>query len=357
MDFKITPIATSLDLSLANTDVTHWSQLVYDKVCTEEKLSAEEIMTSVEKMPLTQLVALTRRITSACTTAHFHTCAITNVKSGRCGEDCKWCAQSQHYQGQATVYDVKAPEVCCAEAHKAHSATVEMFSFVASGRRPSNTSLRKLLASLDAVHAQEPIALCASLGLANFEMLKQLKEHGLQRYHCNLESSPRFFPQLCSTHTFEQKIQTLQEAKAAGLELCSGGIIGMGETMQDRLDLALAIRELGIASVPINVLHPIAGTPLQDQAPLSAEEIIRSVALFRLTLPKAALRFAGGRDLMDRTLQEQCIEAGINAAIVGTLLTTSNSEEIYQDICNLKQAHAHFRVNLTEENKLKFQQV
>lgn len=323
-----------------------WAEQVYTKITNHQPLSASEIMGSVEHLPLDILTKLTNKITSVCASHHFHTCAITNVKSGRCSEDCKWCAQSQHHKTQAAIYDVKSGEVCIQEAHKAHTAGVEMFSFVASGRRPNAASFKKLLATIDAVHTAKPIELCASLGLATDDMLQELKAHGIKRYHCNLESSPRFFPTVCSSHTIEQKIATLQAARNAGLELCSGGIIGMGETMQDRLDLALVLRTLNITSVPINVLHPIAGTPLQDQKPLSDEEIVRSVALFRLTLPSAALRFAGGRDLMSLKLQQQCIHAGINAAIVGTLLTTSNTEAISQDIANLSKTYQESRSSL-----------
>lgn len=334
-----TPPEDVVDLALLRseslTQQTLGIEQVKAKVISSLSLSAEEILCCVEALPLDKLIDLSAQITAACASRHFHTCAIINVKSGRCSEDCKWCAQSQHYATNALEYDVKAPELCCQDAHKAQAATVEMFSFVSSGRRPNRASFTKLLQSIDAVKSSEPIALCASLGLATPEMLQALKEHGITRYHCNLESSPNFFPKLCTTHTFEQKIQTLKAARQAGLELCSGGIIGMGEDMHDRLELALALRELEITSVPINVLHPIAGTPLEKQPRLSDEEIIRSVALFRLTLPHAALRFAGGRDLMSKELQKQCIQAGINAAIVGTLLTTSNVEAIHQDVLQL----------------------
>lgn len=339
MSFEIRDIATTIDLNLLtshnSTSQEQGCAQVLAKISKQQELSPQEIMTCVQNLPLSDLVNLSAKITSLCASHHFHTCAITNVKSGRCSEDCKWCAQSQHYPTAVSEYDVKSPEVCQQEAHKAQSASVEMFSFVASGRRPNKSSFAKLLKAIDTVKQSEQIDLCASLGLATLEMLRELKAHGLTRYHCNLESSERFFPQLCTTHTFEQKIKTLKAAQEAGLQICSGGIIGMGETMQDRLDLALALRELGVPSVPINVLHPIAGTPLQDQAPLSGEEIIRSVALFRLTLPQADLRFAGGRDLMSPQLQKMCIAAGINAAIVGTLLTTSNTEAIQQDIAKL----------------------
>lgn len=347
MNVEHSPALDTLDLNLLTSieqqNYKLWSEQVYAKIINHQPLSAAEIMASVEYLPLDMLTELTNKITSTCASSHFHTCAITNVKSGRCSEDCKWCAQSQHHKTQAAVYDVKSGEVCIQEALKAHSAGVEMFSFVSSGRRPSSSSFKKLLATIDAVHSTQPIELCASLGLATDEMLQELKAHGIKRYHCNLESSPRFFPTLCSTHTIEQKIATLQAARNAGLELCSGGIIGMGENMQDRLDLALVLRSLDISSVPINVLHPIAGTPLQDQKPLSDEEIVRSVALFRLALPSAALRFAGGRDLMSLKLQQQCIHAGINAAIVGTLLTTSNTEAISKDIVNLSKTHQESR--------------
>ena len=289
-------------------------------------LQAPQIMLCLEHLSLSELTSLCHEITARFAPRKVSLCSITNVKSGRCSEDCKWCAQSKFYDTKAEVYDVKSGEVCRAEAQHCYEQGVEMFSFVASGRKQSPKELRELFATIDEVHHNVPIGLCASLGLLGLAELQELKAHGVTRYHCNLETAPSYFAQLCSRHQQQDKIATLKAAKAAGLDLCSGGIIGMGETELQRLELALTLQQLHISSIPINVLHPIAGTPLEHQAPLSATAILRAVCIFRLANATAHLRFAGGRALLSQELINAAIYSGMNAAIVGDLLTTLGSD-------------------------------
>lgn len=252
---------------------------------------------------------------------HFDTCSIVNARSGRCSENCKWCAQSAIFRTGVREYDVIGREDCLALARENVRHGIDKFSFVTSGR-----ALPDRYVDIICEYAREiketGLHLCASMGLLKLPRLKRLREAGITRYHCNLEASSRFFPSVCSTHTTGEKVATLQAAREAGMEVCSGGIIGMGETMEDRVDLALMLRELEVKSIPLNVLNPIPGTPLEGQSPLSDDDYLTTVAIFRLVNPDAYLRFAGGRTRIAH-LEERALKAGINAAIMGDMLTTA----------------------------------
>lgn len=289
-------------------------------------LSYNEARWLLEEMSLDGLVELSHTVTQNIASKAVSLCSITNVKSGHCSQDCKWCAQSIHYETGADVYGVKDKDVCLAEAKACYEKGVEMFSLVASGRRPNKNDLKKLLEIADHIREHVPIKLCASLGLCTPEMLKELKAHGINRYHCNLESSPTYFENVVTTHSILDKVDTLKAAEAEGMELCSGGIIGMGESALDRLDMAFSLKHLNIKSIPINVLHPIEGTPLGKKEVLSDEEILRCISLFRLINPDAHLRFAGGRILLSDEMVNKAIYCGMNAAIVGDMLTTLGSD-------------------------------
>lgn len=264
----------------------------------------------------------------------FDTCSIINARSGRCSENCKWCAQSAIFQTHIDAYDLVDEKTCMEMARLNNAYGVDKFSFVTSGRSLSDHNIDRLCKYAVKIKDVMKINLCASMGLLKKEQLQKLMDAGITRYHCNLETSPRYFATLCSTHTVQEKIATLKAAREVGMDICSGGIIGMGEAMGDRIDMALLLRDLQVKSIPVNILNPIPGTPLEKTARLSDDEILATIAVFRFIHPDAYLRFAGGRMLIEH-IEEQAIAAGINAAIVGDLLTTVGSK-VLEDMGKVK---------------------
>lgn len=251
----------------------------------------------------------------------FDLCSIINGKSGRCSENCKYCAQSIHYHTNVEVYDLLNEATIKDMALHNENKGVKRFSIVTSGRRLNDQEFLDVIKIYQSLHDTTEISLCASLGLLNLEQLTKLKAAGVKRYHNNLETSRNYFPNICTTHSYQQKIETIKAAQEAGLEVCSGGIMGMNESWQDRIDLAFELKELGIKSIPINILNPIPGTPLEHLCPLSKEEVERIFAIFRFILPDAVIRMAGGRGLLeDQGLS--VFKSGANAAITGDMLTT-----------------------------------
>jgi biotin synthase len=278
-------------------------------------------ITKLQALPLAELMRqalatkLARRGTS------FSLCSIINAKSGRCSEDCHFCAQSAHYQTEAPVYPLLDTAQIIAAAHEAKKNGASRFSLVTSGRGLASEDLPQVLEIIRAIRTEVGIKVCASLGILGESELGQLKEAGVSRYHHNLETSREFFPQVCTSHSFGDRIATIKAAQAVGLSVCSGGIFGLGESEADRLSMALSLVECGIDSVPINILIPLPGTPCAGLAPLAIPEILRSIALYRLILPQAAIRLAAGRESALADFLSSAFMAGADAMMIGGYLT------------------------------------
>lgn len=285
----------------------------------------DEALSLMRSLSMEDLCALAHALRLRYQGKRVDMCSIMNARSGKCGEDCKWCSQSRFHHTDIEVYPLVDAESALREAVHNASKGVSRFSLVTSGRTLSPADTERICAIYRRIGSECPIILCASLGLLNREQLFQLKESGVTRYHCNLETAPSYFPQVCTTHTIEEKLQTIEWAREAGLEICSGGIIGMGESEEQRVEFALALRRTGAVSIPVNILNPIPGTRLAGTPPLKDEEVIRAVAMIRILNPEASVRLAGGRSRI-KAVEPELFRCGISGSIVGDLLTTTGSD-------------------------------
>ena len=252
-------------------------------------------------------------------------CSIINGKSGRCSENCSYCAQSKHYKTGVKEYPLVSYEEVKEKAKKDEEDGIDRFSIVTSGRALSTEDIEIVTDYYGALNKELPnISLCASHGILNKDDLIKLKESGVKRYHHNVETSKNYYSKICTTHTYDERINTIKLCREVGLEVCSGGIIGLGESIEDRINMAIELRELEILSIPINALMPIKGTPLENNELLREEEILRTIAVFRFINPRANIRLAAGRNLLTN-YGEKAFMAGANGTISGSLLTTCGS--------------------------------
>lgn len=307
-----------------------------DKIINGYRLTYEEALDMMYTMPHEAICSLADSLRK-----HFHkqrlsTCMIMNAKSGACSENCKWCAQSKFHRTESPVYKLVDYGDVLKEAMVAQKAGVHMFSLVTSGRKTSPYDLQKLTSIFRALQQDvQGLGFCSSLGLLEKEELQQLYDAGVRRYHCNMETAPSYFATLCTTHTIEDKKKTIQAAREAGMQICSGGIIGMGESAEQRIELAILLQKLNVDSIPLNILQPIPGTPLEAASPLSDEEILTTYAMFRILNPQADIRFAGGR-VSIKHIQDKALKCGVSASLVGDMLTTVGSS-VEEDFKQFKE--------------------
>lgn len=274
----------------------------------------------------------------------FNLCTIINGKSGRCSENCAYCAQSAWFNTCVDEYQLLPEETVVESALSNYRQGVHRFSIVTSGKRLEDEEVDAVCRIYRKLAKTTPMGLCASHGLLSYEAFLKLRKAGVTRYHNNLETSERFFAKICTTHTYSEKKAVIKDAKRAGLEVCSGGIIGLGESMEDRIDMAFTLKQLDVGSVPLNVLSPISGTPLEGRTPLAYDEIVRTAAIFRFILPKAQLRLAGGRALFPDK-GKRLMKSGVNAAISGDMLTTAGIAT-HEDIAMIKTLGFEVKANV-----------
>ena len=254
-------------------------------------------------------------------------CSIVNAKSGRCVEDCSFCAQSSSFQTDAPETELMSVEEMVAAAKEAEAFGANEFSIVASGTKMDDRKeLDKVIAAVRRIKAETKLETCCSLGLMELDDLKELKAAGLDRCHHNLETAASFFNKIVTTHTYEDEVKAVQNAKEAGLQVCVGGIFGMGETFAQRVELAFSIRDLGTQSLPINFLKPIDGTGLDHLETIEYYDALKTIALLRLVLPKIDLFVCGGREEVMTDKQEQLFSAGANGILGGNYLTTKGQD-------------------------------
>lgn len=296
------------------------------KVLAGDSLTDTEAYSLLDITDKDALYSAAEEITAALCSRDFDSCSIANVRSGHCSENCRWCAQSAHFNTGCNNYEILDRDTCMAMARANADNGVKRFSLVASGRAVKGETLKEICSMLRDIKAETGIFTCASLGLLDEDSLRQLWDAGVRRYHCNLETAPSFFPSLCTTHTIEDKLATIEKALKLGFEICSGGIIGMGESPRQRVELALTLRRARPKSIPVNILCPIPGTPLENAAPLSDDEILTSLSIFRFVHPTLQIRFAGGRARLSRDTQIRAMRIAVNGGIVGDLLTTIGSK-------------------------------
>ena len=267
---------------------------------------------------------------------HIDLCTIINGRSGRCPENCKYCAQAACHKTGIDEYNFLPKEEIIAAAKKNQEAGVNRFAIVTAGRACKGKEFDQAIEVFEEMHRTLTIELCASMGFIDAEQFRRLRAAGVTSYHHNIETSRRFFPQICTTHTYDDKIRTIKIAQQEGMCVCSGGIIGMGETWDDRIDMALTLAELDIQSIPLNALMPIKGTPLQDTPQISAEDVARTVAIFRFINPTANIRLGAGRGILPKS-GETVIGRGASASITGNMLTTAGAATIDSDMQMLKR--------------------
>jgi biotin synthase len=305
------------------TGKQNWPALA-DKALTKSGLSREDALAVLraDEDDLLEIIAAAYRLRREAFGRRVNLHVIQNARSGACPENCGFCSQSSVSHADIDRYPLRRADELVAGAHQAAGMGAVKYCVITSGRAPTGEVVETMCAAARRIRAEGlTLCLCVSLGLATDEQLRRLAEAGVNRYNHNLETARRYFPHVCTTHSYDDRIATVRKAKNAGLEVCCGGIIGMGETLEDRVDLALALRELGVDSIPVNFFNPRPGTPLERMPPLTALEALRALAMFRLVNPRTDIRAAGGRETCLGPLQPLALFA-VNSIFTEGYLTT-----------------------------------
>jgi biotin synthase len=314
-------------------------QKIGDKVLEGGSVNTKEIYPLLEtKGPdIIELAAVANRVREEFKGNEIDLCSLLNAKSGRCPEDCGFCAQWAHYKTEALVYPMMDTNRIVEEAKKAQRKGTGRFCLITSGRELNDEEFETILRALDRIRRETTLDLDCSLGTLSKERAESLKKVGVTRYNHNVETAESHFPQICSTHSFRDRVKTIEVLKEQGFSICCGGIIGLGESPPQRLELAFSLRQLGIDCIPFNILNPRPGTPLEHSESIPPMEIIKTISLFRLVLPKGTIKIAGGGEANLRDLQSLALLAGANGLIVGNYLTTPgrNAEDDFRMIKDL----------------------
>jgi len=294
---------------------------VYEKAIALEKLVKEDYQLILES-DLEEVMKFAEMLKNDFIGEKPQTCAIINARSGLCSEDCSFCAQSSHFKTGAPVYDFIDLDKIDKAAKELAEKGVERFSVVTSGLGPDSEEFEKIKEAVRIIRSHGLIP-DASVGCMSYEKLIELRDAGMDAYHHNLEVAGSFFDEICSTHEYDRDIQTVKNAVDAGLYVCCGGIFGLGESWSQRIELAELLRELGVHSVPINFLNPIAGTPMEGRPVMKEEEALRIIALYRFIMPDRSIRVCGGRSLVFSSKDSalQVLKAGASGVMVGDYLT------------------------------------
>jgi len=318
-------------IPLEGEALKNWLQTRANQIIAGDRLSKQEALalTAIEGQEnIFSLCEAADRIRQACCGNTVDLCSIINIKSGSCSENCSFCSQSVHHPGQdSPIYGLKSREEIVSHAKAAADAGAKRFCLVSQGRglkynSPKSQEFEEILATVQEIIETAKIKPCCALGELTLAQAQALKEAGVTRYNHNLEASENFYPNVVSTHSWQDRVETVKNLKAAGIQACTGGIIGMGESWTDRIDLAFSLAELEVESVPINLLNPRSGTPLGHLPKLDPLTALKAIAIFRFILPQQILRYAGGREAVMGELQNLGLKSGINAMLIGHYLTT-----------------------------------
>lgn len=280
-------------------------------------------LVNIKKENLLFLLAMADQIRQKFDGDEVDLCAIINARSGKCSENCKYCAQSKYHDTDVAVYPFITIHEIIKKAEEAEKHGANHFAIVTSGKgMEGDKEFPKIIEAIKQIRKKTKLKVCCSLGALTDGTAKALKDAGVTRYHHNIETSKKNYSNICTTHTYESRIDTIKIAQKFGLEVCSGGILGMNETMQDRIDMAFEIRDLNVHSIPLNILMPIKGTPFENKEKLNTLEILKIFALFKFIAPKCKIRTAGGREVNLGDLQANALLSGLSGMMIGGYLTT-----------------------------------